>query len=232
MVVLVGFMFIGCGSSIQTMIKKRNLDVQTKMSASVFLEPVSLQEQIVYVRVRNTTDKDIDIESLIKKAFEKKSYTITKNPREAMFMVQANLLQIGKSDENQAQSALVSGFGGAIVGTAISRSAGHKGYTGGLIGATVGIIGDALIDDVYFTMITDVEIRQRPQDGETIKQSNKLNAQQGISGDVHQTIKSSKVGWKKYRTRVVSTATQVNLKFEEAKPKLIDGLVRSLSGLL
>jgi hypothetical protein len=196
MVVLVGFIFIGCGSSIQTMIKKRSLDVQTKMSASVFLEPVSLQEQIVYVRVRNTTDKDIDIESLIKKAFEKKGYIITKNPREAMFMVQANLLQIGKSDENQAQSALVSGFGGAIVGTAISRSAGHKGYTGGLIGATVGIIGDALIDDV------------------------------------HQTIKSSKVGWKKYRTRVVSTATQVNLKFEEAKPKLIDGLVRSLSGLL
>ena len=31
------------------------------MSDSIFLEPVSPQKQIAYIRVRNTTDKDINI---------------------------------------------------------------------------------------------------------------------------------------------------------------------------
>lgn len=35
------------------------------MSSSIFLEPVAPEDQIVYVRVRNTTDKDIVIEQQI-----------------------------------------------------------------------------------------------------------------------------------------------------------------------
>lgn len=45
----------GCGSA-STAIEKRNLEVQTKISDSVFLEQVSPDKQIVYLRVRNTTD--------------------------------------------------------------------------------------------------------------------------------------------------------------------------------
>ncbi|WP_275112714.1 complement resistance protein TraT [Bathymodiolus thermophilus thioautotrophic gill symbiont] len=37
--------------------------------------------------------------------------------------------------------------------------------------------------------------------------------------------------WKTYRTRIVSTANQVNLKFDEAIKSLEDGLVRSISGI-
>jgi hypothetical protein len=230
--IVVVVMFSGCAGVIQTAIKKRNLDVQTRMSASVFLEPVAPEEQIVYVRVRNTTDKDINIESVIKQAFVKKGFKVVANPKKANFMIQANLLQIGKSDKRTAQNALIGGFGGAIVGASIGRATGGSGYAGGLIGAAIGIIGDALVEDIYFTMITDIEIRQRPLLGETIEQSVNMSTRQGISSNTRQVVKSTNVGWKKYRTRVVGTATKVNLKFIEAKPKLIEGLVKSLSGLL
>ena len=88
----IGLYMSGCGAA-STAIEKRNLEVQTKMSDSVFLEPVSPDKQIVYVRVRNTTDKDIEIEDQIKKAFESKGFKVVADPDEAYFMIQANILQ-------------------------------------------------------------------------------------------------------------------------------------------
>lgn len=228
-------LFTGCGA-LHTAIKKRNLDVQTKMSDSIFLEPVAPEKQIVYVRVRNTTDKDIDVENEVKKAFEKRGFKITRNPREAEFMVQANLLQVGKSDARTARSALESGFGGVVLGAGIAAASGAnsaKSYAaGGLIGGLVASVADAMVDDTYYTMITDVEIRQRPLEGETIIQNANANSKQGMSANVNQKINTKNARWKIYRTRVVSTANKVNLEFTEAKPKLVEGLTRSLSGIL
>ena len=47
----------GCAAS-SVMISKRNLDVQTKMSETIFLDPVSPDQKVMYVEVRNTSDKD------------------------------------------------------------------------------------------------------------------------------------------------------------------------------
>ena len=63
------------------------------MSDSIFLEPVSPQKQIAYIRVRNTTDKDINIEDQIKAAVEARGFKVVTNPDEAYFMIQANILQ-------------------------------------------------------------------------------------------------------------------------------------------
>jgi len=224
----------GCGA-LSTAIEKRNLEVQTKMSSSIFLEPVAPEKQIVYVRVRNTTDKEIDIQQNVKDAFASNGFIVTKNPKEAQFMVQANLLQVGKGDARSARSALESGFGGAVLGLGVAAAsrASATGYgVAGLVGGLVGSVANSLIKDVYFTMITDVEIRQRPAYGETIEQNMEGSSRQGNSASVNQNVKSSNAKWKIYRTRVVSTANKVNLDFEEAKPVLIKGLSRSLSGLL
>jgi len=206
-------MFNGCAGAMHTMIKKRNLDVQTKMSATVFLEPVVSKEKTVYLNLRNTTDKNIstNIQANIEKAFTSKGYSLTDNPNDATFIIQINLLQIGKSDLRSAQYALQSGFGGAIVGAGLAASTHSNEVSGGIIGGFLGVIGDALVDDTYITMITDIQIRQKP-----------------IVGDTH----ISYVKWQKHQTRVVSVANQVNLEFKEAKPKLIQGLIRVLSGLL
>ena len=75
------------------------------MSDTVFLEPVSPDKRIVYVRVRNTTDKDIQVDQAIKSSIESNGFTVTNNPDEAYFMIQANILQKCKyckcSMENQ-----------------------------------------------------------------------------------------------------------------------------------
>ncbi|RXJ97694.1 conjugal transfer protein TraT [Arcobacter sp. CECT 8986] len=227
--------FTGCGA-LTTAIEKRNLDVQTKMSDSIFLEPVEPEKQIVYVRVRNTTDKDIDIENGIKQAFESRGFKVTLHPTKAEFMVQANLLQVGKSDQKSATRALESGFGGAVLGVgavALSGSRSGGSYAaGGIIGGLIGTVTDALVKDVYYTMVTDVEIRQRASKDEIIVQNASGSSKQGISANVNQNIQTKNAKWKIYRTRIVSTANKMNLEFKEAKPKLIEGLTRSISGVL
>jgi len=232
--------FTGCTGAISTAIKKRNLDVQTKMSDTVFLDPVAPQEQIVYVKIRNTSDKDIEISEQIKNAFSSHGFMITQNPHEAKFMVQANLLRVGKSDAREAQSALVSGFGGAIVGGVVGAATSRGGVDfsskgaliGSLIGAGLSMAGDALVEDTFYTMITDVEIRQRPFEDEVVTQTLDTEVKQGSSSNLNQVVSSGNVKWKIYRTRIVSTANKVNLDFVEAKSALVDGLTKSISGLL
>ncbi len=227
--------FTGCGA-LSTAIEKRNLEVQTKMSDSIFLEPVSPSKQIVYVRVRNTTDKDINIQQQIKDSFVANGFVVTKDPKEAEFMIQANLLQVGKGDARSARSALESGFGGMVLGAGIAAASGASSGAsygiGAVVGGLVGSVVNSLVKDVYYTMITDVEIRQRAADGEVIDQSSNGSSKQGSSASLQQNIKSNNAKWKIYRTRVVSTANKVNLEFVEAKPTLMKGLTRSLSGLL
>ena len=46
----------GCGA-LHTAVAKRNLDVQTKMSSSIFLDPVEPEQRTIYVDIRNTSDK-------------------------------------------------------------------------------------------------------------------------------------------------------------------------------
>ena len=230
----IGLYMSGCGAA-STAIEKRNLEVQTKMSDSVFLEPVSPDKQIVYVRVRNTTDKDIEVEQQIKDAFTARGFKVVNNPDEAYFMIQANVLQIGRSDETGSDSALQSGFGGGLLGAGVSAVTGGSGNNigiGAAVGAIVGLVADTMVKDIYYTMVADVEIRQRPALDEKISQNEENYSEQGTTSTISQNVNTNNVQWKIYRTRVVSTANQVNLEFEEAQAELSKGLVRSLSGLL
>jgi len=223
----------GCGA-VHTMIKKRNLDVQTKMSETIFLEPRKASDRIIYVSVKNTSDKDLNIKKQIISKLKEGGFKLTSDPAKAKYMLQANVLQCGKSDLRAATSALNAGFGGAVVGVAAASAAGSgsRGMAGaGLLGALAGVVGDALVDDTYFAMITDLQIRERPMAGEKIEQYTETNAKQGTASKMRQKVSGGKINWKTYRTRVMSSANKANLKFAEAKPKLENGLIRSISGV-
>ncbi len=223
----------GC-SAMHTAIKKKDLDVQTKMSETIFLEPVAPEHKIIYFDFRNTSDKDIQIKEQIATVFKNRGYTITQNPKEATYMLQGNILKVGKSDLREAEGFFSSGFGGAATGAAAAYalSGGGRTVAGvGLAGAALGLVGDALVDDVLYVMITDLQIRERPLDGEVITQTQQADLQQGSSTRVQQDTRGAKVEWKTYRTRIVSTANQVNLEFEEAQPVLESALARSVSGI-
>lgn len=230
---MVAIQFTGCGAA-HTAVKKRNLDVQTRMTETIFLEPTEPDKRTIFVDVRNTSDKNMNVQETIINALKARGYTISNSPQQANFMLQANVLQVGKTDLRQAQNAFDGGFGGAVLG-ATAGYAMHNSNTnvavGGLIGAALGVVGDALVDDTFYSMITDVQIRERPLGGEVITQTQTASLKQGSSSNVKQDIKGAKTEWKTYRTRVVSTANKVNLDFEEAQPVLQDALGKSLSGL-
>lgn len=237
MVGVVAIVFSGC-SAMNTAVKKRNLEVQTKMSETVFLEPVSSEEKIVYFDFRNTSDQEVNVKDAIASEFINRGYKITTNPKEAKYMLQGNILKIGKSDLRESQSFLGSSFGSTLTGAGAGAAAGYavggnnqQALGLGLAGAAVGFLADAMVEDIVYIMVTDLQIRERPLDGEIVTQTQQANLAQGSSTNVNQDIKGGKIEWKTYRTRIVSTANKMNLSFDEARPTLEIALSRSVSGI-
>ena len=66
----------------------------------------------------------------------------------------------------------------------------------------------------------------------SISQNESNYSEQGTTSTISQNVNTANAQWKIYRTRVVSTANQVNLDFEEAQTEISKGLAKSLSGLL
>ncbi|ENM2992689.1 complement resistance protein TraT [Salmonella enterica] len=221
----------GCGA-MSTAIKKRNLEVKTQMSQTIWLDPSS--ERTVYLQVKNTSDKDMsDLQSLIAKDIQAKGYTVVTSPDKAYYWIQANVLKADKMDLRESQSWLSRGYEGAAVGAALGS--GITAYNSNSAGATLGVglaaglAADALVEDVNYTMITDVQIAERSKS--TVTTDNVAALRQGTSGAKIQT--STETGNQhKYQTRVVSNANKVNLKFEEAKPVLEEQLAKSIANIL
>lgn len=224
----------GC-SAMTTAIKKRNLEVKTQMSQTVWLEPSS--QKTVYIQVRNTSDKDMsDLQTLIGKDLIAKGYQLSNSPDTAYYWVQANVLKADKMDLRESQGFLSNGYEGAVgaagLGAGISAYNGNSGGAVLGIGLAAGLAGmaaDAMVEDTNYTMVTDLQISE--QSKANVTTDNVAALRQGTSGIKVQT--SSESGNRlKYQTRVVSTANKVNLKFEEAKPALEAQLAKSVAGIL
>ena len=224
----------GCGA-MSTAVKKRNLDVKTQMSQTVWLEPSS--EKTVYLQVRNTSDQDMSgLETQISNALSAKGYRVTHSPDDAYYWVQANVLKAEKMDLRASQGFLSTGYEGAATGAALG--AGITAYNSASAGATlgvglasglIGLAADSMVEDVNFTMVTDLQISERSK--ATVTTDNIAALKQGTSGVKVQT--STEQGNRaKYQTRVVSNANKVNLKFEEAKPVLEAQLAKSITGIM
>jgi hypothetical protein len=223
----------GC-SAIDKSIKHGTLDVQTRMSETVFLDPVADDKKTVILQIRNTSDKkDLEILSEIKMAIEDKGYKIVTDPNKAHYMIQANILQVGKSTKEDPFSSLSSGFGGALaggtMGALISNDSMGMGI-GALAGGLIGTVADAAVQVVNYQMITDLQISEKA-DSATVTESSNAQLRQGSSGNKSSSW-SEKSKWKKYQTRIISVAKKTNLKFELALPELKRGLIQSISGLL
>ena len=230
----------GC-AAIHTSIAKKDLDVQTQMSDAVFLDPVGPDKRTIFIQVRNTSDKpQFDIESTLKSAIAAKGYRVIEDPDRAHFKLQAQILNVTKTDPTAAANALRAGYGGAIGGAVVGatiggamdnlRGAGIGAGVGALAGGLAGTVANAMVKDVTYAAITDVQISQKTKEGVTGNQKTKADIAQGTGTQVQQTF-NEVVKEKRYRTRVMSTANQVNLEYEAAAPALNAGLTRVLAGL-
>lgn len=232
-------LLLGCQAT-HTCINKRHLDVQTKMSSTVFLDPVCGNKRTVFVQLRNTSDKqELNLEPQILAGLQAKGYTIVSDPEQAQYLLQANVLQVGKTDLRAAEHALSGGFGSALTGAAAGAAVGslvqpEKGsrsaVAGGLVGAAVGTVTDAMVKDVMYSVIADVQISERAGNAMVVKEKIKSKLTQGTSG-YKEITSTQKINWNRYQTRIVSTANKVNLKFEKAAPLLVQGLSQSVAGI-
>ena len=227
--------------SLQTALSKQELEVNTKMSETIFLEPVSPEKRTIYINVRNTSDKDnFDIEAPIITSIAKHGYRVIDNPDVAHYWLQANVLMVKKGSPDDAKEALGEGYGGALVGGALGAGVGAATHgktgaiAGGLIGGALGAIGEsvssALVTDVMYVAVTDIQVVERAAKGVAIRSQSRQRFRRGQNGT--QQMQYQEVGSrKKFRTRVVSTANKANLQYHEAETLLARGLTRAVANL-
>ena len=225
----------GCAAT-QTAIEHRNLETSTRLSETVFLNPVADGQKTIYVAVKNTSDEDMDIEPALKTSFKSHGYQVVQNPNAAHYLLQANILKVGKMSVAASQSALGGGYGSAIAGAVAGGAAGSLTNSatgmiaGGLAGGVLGLATDSLVKNVSFTMVTDVQISEKTDHGTKVREEHRASLRQGSSSTLNQ-VSSRDSQYQRYRVRVVSNAEKVNLAFKDVRPALKTGLVKALVGI-
>jgi len=239
-VLLIAAVLTACTAA-RTAVRYRNLETEVRMSDSIFLDPSGPGDRTVYMDIRNTSGKELDVlrtvQSPVALLLSERGYALTSNPDIAHYILQANVLYIDKTNPEAARSMLANGYGGAILGGAIgaaigARSSGPSGVIGGAIGAIVGdMVNSAteeLVKGVTYTAVVDVQISERARG--PVKQVLNASLSQGSSTTIRQT-EEIETNFRRYRTRIVASSTKVNLSFEEARPKLADVIARSIAGV-
>jgi len=234
---IVLFIFSGCAAT-QIALEKKDLRVETKMSSTIFLDIETQASRTAFIDVRNTSDQDIDIKTLLASKLQPKGYTISATPKEAFYILQCNILYVGKADPSALRESLYAGYGGALggavaggmIGAAIRHGAG-LGYgagIGALAGVTAELIAGSLVKDVTYTIVTDLMVSE--QSMENVSQTIEADLNQGSGSKIKQSSNTT-VNRKRYQTRIVSTANKVNLDLAEALPQLTDNLSKSIAGI-
>ena len=218
-------------------ISHRNLEVQAKMSDTVFLDPEVLESgKPIYVRVTNTSDfQEIDFGKAIKDRITASGRLVTSNPKEANYVLQANLLYLGEEKKDMTmEGAVAGGVGGVLGGATIARSAGMNGYGGGLTGLAIGaagagigaLAGSMVHVDTYLGLV-DISIKEAVDGG--VKGTEISDTRQGSSSSVH-TERIVKDSRQEFRTRIGVKAVQTNINREEATKSISERLATQIAG--
>ncbi|MBK2125049.1 complement resistance protein TraT [Fangia hongkongensis] len=229
-----GSQLAGC-TAIGTAIQHRNLETESKMSQTIFLDPVSQKDKTIYVQVRDTSGQDVNLKDALIACLKGQGWKVVNDVDQAHDMVQVNVLQVGKAPNQQSVwQSMNSGFGNAILGgfAGVATGLATDSVAAGMgVGAATGAIGwlaDQMVKDVTYSMITDIQVSVRVN-GE-VTQTTKASLAQGSSTATTQTY-HQKTNWLRYRARIASIADQVNLDFEDAKPTLISETTKEIAGI-
>lgn len=227
----------GC-AAIGTAITHRHLNVQTKMSDSIFLQPIPEGKRTAYIVVHNAGDKTLpELSGMMAKAVSARGVRVVNDMAKAHYLLQVNVLKIGKASKSAAQNALLGGFGGGIEGAVMGAAAvgalngsGTSIVGAGLIGSLAGTVTNSMVQDVNFLLVSDCQISERLAKGQSATSQTTAKLGQG-NGTHEKTTLKQKLGWMRYRTRIVSTADKVNLSFTDAAPLLTQQLAHSVASI-
>ena len=243
-ILLLTFLSACATSYIRTV--KGELQVESKMSDSIFFDPVAPADRKVFVDVRNTSgNSDLTaVSGEVMGAVVARGYQVVSDPGEAQILLQINLLSLERTSIDGAKSALDSGYGGINTAMGTTVAGGVLGSTlvdndsparglailgGAALGGLIGSAVDANTQDVTYALVTDIRISTREKEDLVYKGSQA--SQQGSGGS--EVVKyTKKRPWMRYSTRVVTTANKVNLELEEAIPAMRSDLASTLGGLI
>ena len=222
----------GCAAT-NVALEHKDLSVESRMSATVFFDSGSRKDKTVFLEVRNTSQRDLALAPLIMARLEQAGYRVLADPAAADFVLQVNVLHAGKTDPSAAQESLRGGWNAplasGLAGAAFASSRSPNGsLRAAVIAGALELIVDSLVRNVTYSIVTDIQITERT--GETVTQKVESDLPQGTDTRITLTSESTDHR-KKYRTRIVATANQVNLKFEAALPSLEQQLARSIAGI-
>lgn len=189
-----------------------DLNVESKMSNSIFLDPLDTGDKTIYVQVKNTSTEDLNnLAAAVRDDLHDGGYRIVNTPQHAHNLLQINILQYGAAkNPDEALKGISSGYGSVVTGALAGLGVGVlSGSTAWGVGVGLGVaaaswVADEMVKDKAYSLITDVQISVQNPD---------------------------KKSWKKYTTRVGSVADKVNLKFAEAKPILVQQLAKEISNI-
>lgn len=220
-------------STIATGIEHAHLEVQAKMSNTIFLNPVRPDQKTIFVEFRNTSQVPMpDLKRMIIEKLEQKGYRVVSDPYKAEFWLQGNVLYMGKKSKHMTMAGMLAGgYGGALVGSTMGGS--WRGTAGAIgAGAVVGylagaVVGAAIHVDTYIGVV-DIQIKQRVNG--TIQGQVNSNLQNGI-GTENKTNYKTTTQYQAFRTRIGVEATQTNLNLKKAIPVIEDKLAKEIVGL-
>lgn len=192
----------GC-SGAYTRMAKSDMDIKTNMTKTIWLTPTNPEDTKIFVQSRNTSDNQSfsDLDRYIKFTLESKGYQITKNPKQADFVLQTNVLKaiLYNNSINESKATNDATIAAATTGLLVGRK--NNTLTTALASAGAGLATmyfDAKTKDASYLIQVDIRIME---------------------------------GSKPHTTVLNVEASQVNLTVEEASAKLKENIANSLSGL-
>ncbi|APA82354.1 complement resistance protein TraT [Francisella tularensis] len=215
----------------------KDLNIQSKMSQTVFLDPVKQADKIVLVSIKNSSGIDIvNLKDDIVKDLESAGWKVTDDSDKAFYMIQVNILQAGEAkDKADVLSSIETGFGsvvgGGLLGTGVGLATGDY-QTGGLVGVTAmgaDYVGAKLTEDKAFSVITDVQISQKVNG--KVSEVTQANLSQGDAANTTQSY-TDEGNWLKHRVRIGTVADQMNLTMQKALPAIEKQLSKQIVGIL
>ncbi len=266
---------LGACTALHTSVSKRDLDVQTRMSRSIWLTPVEPEQRTVWLDVRNTSAApELDLRNDLASQLQARGYQVLDNADAAQFWLQINVRSVvmQKPEDVLADAELdlpgdererlllppgaelpPEGYDEHDDAYADHDDAHHGSPVRGNVYLFADVhhnvdkddlkklaalavvwwasesIGNALVKDVWYTAITDVQIAER-DDSAPVSEQSAHQLQQGDSGST-QTQWQSETPMRKYRTTAVSVANKANLERQDAVAAMRSGLARALAGL-
>ncbi|MGE0051766.1 MAG: complement resistance protein TraT [Arcobacter sp.] len=240
--------FSGCATT--------ELQTSSKMTQSVFINPVAKSKRLIFVSSKNTSGQKINLENSILTELQAKGYTIIEDPEQATYVLMMNVLYCDKKQENNAA-------GGAVAAGA--AGAGISAYNNGGAGQAIGVgLGAALVggllakatEDTIYQMQVDILIREKAN-GKVYTSSATANGQSSVSdsgkagfmntfsGNIKNTDASGKLNsnmanataqqyetnYIEHKTMLFAEATKMNLTLQEATPILEKQIANQIAGL-